>query len=210
MKGLILKDLLMAKKYCRSYVIIVILFLAISFADRMNFFFVAYPCILCGLIPVTLLAYDERSHWLQYSCTLPYSRKQLVSAKYIVGISVQTAVLILSSAAMAVKMKTEGSFEISKFLFNVSLVFIISSLTASVNLPLMFKLGVEKGRVWYYIMLGFVCVLGVLLSGFLNSENYSGIKVTSSVFPAVFLLTALLIYYISWRLAVRFFEKREI
>ena len=208
MKGLILKDLLMAKKYCRSYAIIIIVFLTVAFANKENFFFVSYPCILCGILPVTLLAYDERSHWLQYSCTLPYSRKQIVSVKYLIGISIQVIVLLVSAAVMAVKMKTSGSFSLSKLLFNVSVVFFISSLTASVNLPLMFKLGVEKGRVWYYIMVGVACALGVLVSGALSHSVSAAAP--GPMLSAVFLLVGVLMYFVSWSLAVRLFEKREL
>ena len=64
MKGLLLKDFYMAAKYCRA-------------------------CLLCGMIPVNLLAYDERSRWLEYSGTLPYTKAQIVSGKYLVGIIVQ-------------------------------------------------------------------------------------------------------------------------
>ena len=206
MKGLLLKDLLMAKKYCRSYVIFVVVFLL--FANSGNFFFLAYPCILCGAIPVTLLAYDERSRWLQYSCTLPYSRKQIVSAKYILGVSIQIAVLIISAAVMAFKMNREGNFSLPRLLFSISVIFLVSALTSSVNLPLMFKLGVEKGRVWYYIMIGSACALGVLVSGYFTSG--SSRPVPDAAFPVVFFLLGILMYFISWLLAVKFFMKREI
>ena len=54
--------------------------------DKSNMFFVFYPCLFCGMVPVNLLAYDERSRWLQYSGTLPYTRAQIVSGKYLIGL----------------------------------------------------------------------------------------------------------------------------
>ena len=45
MKGLLLKDLYMVKKYCRSYLLIAILFLALSLMSDENMFFVFYPFI---------------------------------------------------------------------------------------------------------------------------------------------------------------------
>ena len=65
MKGLILKDIYMMMKYCRAYLLIIIVFTAVSFVDNGNLFLVFYPTILCGMIPVNLLSYDERSRWLQ-------------------------------------------------------------------------------------------------------------------------------------------------
>ena len=66
MKGLLLKDWYMMKQYCRTYPVIAVAFMALSLVDSDNLFFVFYPCLLCGMIPVTLLGYDERSGWVQY------------------------------------------------------------------------------------------------------------------------------------------------
>ena len=81
MKGLLLKDLYMSAKYCRAFIAIVIIFLAVSFWGDGNAFFIIYPVLLAGIIPTSLISYDERHKWDKYSGTLPYSRAQLVSAK---------------------------------------------------------------------------------------------------------------------------------
>ena len=78
MKGLILKDLYMIKSYCKSYLLIAVVFFAVSFAGNNNMFFAFYPCLLCGMIPVTLLGYDERSRWIQYSGTMPYTKTHYI------------------------------------------------------------------------------------------------------------------------------------
>ena len=104
MKGLLLKDWYMIKTYCKLYLVMAVLFLAASFVSSDNLFFVFYPCLLCGMIPVNLLAYDERSHWTQYSCTLPYTRAQLVCAKYLVGLFCQLAVLLGAGIVQSLKM----------------------------------------------------------------------------------------------------------
>ena len=70
MKGLLRKDLYMMGKYCRSYLLLVIVFLCVSVFSSDNLFFVFYPSLFSGMIPVSLLAYDERSRWTQYSGTL--------------------------------------------------------------------------------------------------------------------------------------------
>ena len=55
MKGLLLKDWYMIQKYCRSYILITAVFIGISLENGENLFFTFYPCMLCGMIPVTLL-----------------------------------------------------------------------------------------------------------------------------------------------------------
>ena len=83
-------------KYCRSYLIILLVFHAASTMNTSQWFFLFYPCLLCGMIPVTLLAYDERSHWDQYALTLPVSRKEIVTGKYLIGIAAIVISRILS------------------------------------------------------------------------------------------------------------------
>ena len=74
MKGLLLKDWYMMKMYCKSYHFIAVVFVALSLVSNGNMFFVFYPCLLCGMIPVNLLGYDERSRWMQYSGTMPFTK----------------------------------------------------------------------------------------------------------------------------------------
>lgn len=159
MKGLLLKDWYMIKTYCKLYLVMAVLFLAASFVSSDNLFFVFYPCLLCGMIPVNLLAYDERSHWNQYSCTLPYTRAQLVCAKYLVGLFCQLAVLLAAGIVQSLKM----GFTPDLGVLMLSML-TIASFASAIPLPFIFKLGVEKGRTAYYVMIGFVCGASVLLS----------------------------------------------
>ncbi len=46
----------------------------------------------------------------------------------------------------------------------------VSTLASSIPLPFIFKMGVEKGRAAYYVMIGFVCGVSVLISGFLKGQ----------------------------------------
>lgn len=208
MKGLLLKDWYMAKKYCRSYLLIAVVFIAASFFGRENMFFVFYPCLLCGMIPVTLLAYDERSHWLEYSGTLPYSKAQLVSGKYLLGLIAQFVMLIVTGIAQAIRMRLSGGFDAGSFFLLMGSIFAMSALASSISMPFMFKLGVEKGRIAYYVMIGVVCAGGLIASGLFTSGAVSDVR-SAAVCPAL-ILVGLGVYFLSWSLSTALFEKREI
>ena len=208
MKGLILKDLYMMIKYCKSYLIITALFIAVSFASNENMFFLFYPCLLCGMIPVNLLGYDERSKWLQYSETMPYTKGQIVSGKYLIGLGTQVTVLLITGIAQAIRMSIGGTFVIGEFLVLMLLLLIMSLLTSSITLPFMFKLGVEKGRMAYYIMLGIVCAGSVIASNLLIDEHLTAVK-TNWFLPIVCLI-GIGIYALSWYLSIVFYRKREL
>lgn len=210
MKGLLLKDFYMTVKYCRTYLLIGIVFIAVSFAgaESQNMFFVFYPCLLCGMIPVNLLAYDERSRWLEYSGTLPYTKAQLVSAKYLVGVIVQGVMLLAVGIAQAVRMNLAGSFRLGEYGMIMALIFAMATITSSISLPFMFRWGVEKGRIAYYCMIGFVCAAGYLGSVFFTESR----KVTAagSLVPWAMILLGTAIYAASWLASIALYQKREV
>ena len=208
MKGLLLKDWYMVKKYCRAYLLIAIAFIAISFFSNDNMFFVFYPCLLCGMIPVNLLAYDERSHWMQYSGTLPYTKTQIVSGKYLIGLLAQLTVLAATGIAHGVKMYAAGNFVLGDFAVLMLLMLIVSTLSSSICLPFIFKLGVEKGRTAYYVMVGFVCGASVLASSILRGQLMGEIQ--PDLILGLLAIVGISVYILSWYLSVMFFKKKEI
>lgn len=208
MKGLLLKDFYMAKKYCKSYLLIAVVFIGLSFANADNTFFVFYPCLLCGMIPVNLLSYDERSRWLQYSRTLPYTKAQLVSSKYLIGLFAQLSMLLIIGISQGIKMKIAGVFLLHEYVFLMLMVLVMSTITSSICLPFLFKLGVEKGRIAYYVMIGFICGGSVIAASLLRTNIAATIDLTR--LPLLLLLIGAGGYALSWYLSIWFFEKREI
>ena len=207
MKGLLLKDWYMVMKYCKAYLLICLVFIGVSIMSDDNFFFILYPCILCGMIPVTLLGYDERSKWDQYCAALPYTKAQIVSGKYLIGMGTQIGMLLLSAVIQVIRMRVSGAFSWKSFSSILSMLAILSFLTPAISLPPMFRWGVEKGRMAYYISVGLVCgisafvvnVSGITLLGFLPN----------SAAMLLLGLASLVAYGISWYLSILFYQKRE-
>lgn len=205
MKGLLIKDYYMILKYCRAYLLITVVFVALSFGGSDNLFLAFYPCMLSGMVPVTLLGYDERGKWDKYAGTLPYTKDQIVSAKYIIGMTTQLLVFAFTAAAQAVRMITKTGFDINEYMVLMSMIFLTSCVASSISMPFIFKLGVEKGRIAYYIMIGFVCA-GSLIGSNVLSETIS-IPAKSAAAGACILGIA--VYAISWYMSILFYRKRE-
>ena len=208
MKGLLLKDWYMMRKYCRSYLLIAAVFIAVSLYRNDNLFFIFYPCLLCGMIPVNLLGYDERSRWMQYSGTLPYTKTQIVSAKYLIGLLAQVTILIVTGIAQGVKMTVAGNFVFGEFVVLMLLMLIVATLTSSISLPFIFKLGVEKGRTAYFIMIGFVCGASILASSFFRGQLVAEIEPNAIL--AALAVAGIGVYALSWYLSVVFFKGRDL
>ena len=207
MKGLLLKDFYMLGKYCRSFVLILAVFLVVSCFGNDNTFFVIYPVLIAGMIPVTLISYDEREKWHIYSETLPCTRAQFVSAKYLIGLIFELTVFLLSAAAQAYRMSSAGAFTLTEFLPFVLTLLVTGLIAPALLLPFIFRLGAEKGRIAYYVVIGAVCAGGTVFAG-------SGMKLPEwlksewiFVFIALFAVT---VYICSWGLSAFLYNKREL
>jgi len=208
MKGLLLKDWYMMKEYCRYYFFVCIGFTILSMMSSGNMFFVFYPCLLCGVIPVNLLGYDERSRWTEYVGALPYTKTQIVSAKYLIGLFTQITMMTVICIAQGVKMNVEGTFVLNEFLVLTMLLLIMASVASSLTLPFVFKYGVEKGRGAYYVMMGVVCA-GSIIATTIFKEGLQTEVQLNSVLP-IACLVGIGIYGLSWYLSIIFYKKREI
>lgn len=208
MKGLLLKDWYMMKQYCRIYLFIAIGFIALSLVSNDNLFFIFYPFLLGGMIPVNLLGYDERSRWIQYSGTMPYTKTQIVSGKYLDGLLIQIILLLVTGAVQAAKMIIVGDFLSGGFAALMLILFIVSTVASAIPLPFVFRLGVEKGRMAYYVMIGFVCGVSVLASNVYKGQP--GIEMKPNLLLTVLAAAGIGIYIFSWYMSVVFYKKREI
>ena len=210
MKGLLLKDFYMACKYCRAYLLIVLVFaLASPFTGGNNLFMLFYPCILASMVPVNLLAYEAQCKWELFAGTLPYSRCQLVSAKYLTGLISAGLVLVLSGIAQIIGMLSGGGFRAEEFLSLMAALVLTGCVVPAITLPLIFRFGVEKGRIVYLVMVGLFCGLSAVASIVLPDNIFAQ---AASFAPALSLafLAAVGLYALSWFLSARFYGKREL
>ena len=145
---------------------------------------------------------------MQYSGTMPYTKAQIVSGKYVIGLLAQLTILLVMGVAQAVKMMIAGNFVLGEFVVLVLLMLIVSTLTSSIPLPFIFKLGVEKGRTAYYVMIGFVCGASVLASSLF--EGYFGTDIKPNLVLAILAVVGIGIYIFSWYMSIVFYKKREI
>ncbi|MEG2053338.1 MAG: ABC-2 transporter permease [Oscillospiraceae bacterium] len=202
MKGLILKDLYTIKTQAKMYLIIMFGLCAVTIINGGNGGSVGgMICVLAAMLPITALAYDERSKWEHYALTMPVSRRDMVLSKYILGIIAEVATLVLSMAIMAITSKNIVEAIGVSFVFFAIGIFIMSFL-----LPIMFKVGVEKGRVLMIIIL----LLPTFLIIFLNKLNIpapSGDFLKYLIYLSPVILLA--IFVLSIFVSIAIYKKKE-
>lgn len=204
MKGLLRKDFIMIWKYCKSILSIVPLFLACSYVVRDNGFFVTYPAVLVGMLSVTLISYDERSKWNVYCQTFPLPRWKVVSGKYIIAVISLVIVTALTAAMQFVIFSQSAPFDRSGYLSIVNTTLTLALLSPSLMLPLVFKLGSEKARSAYMLVIVGLC--GAIFP-FVGASLQILMDILTS--PALPML-ALAAFAGSWLLSIRFYNKRDL
>lgn len=210
MKGLLLKDFYMANKYLRAFYILIAVFLVTSmFANNTQEVFLSvFPMVLSGASAITLLSYEEHSKWNIYSNVLPVSRKMLVSEKYLWVLISVIIMSILSTLAQLISMSINGNVVLSGALGDIALFMSLGLVGPSIMLPFIFKFGVEKGRIVYYIVVGVLCggsTMAATGSGSIFNVQTSAHQIIIGIF-----IVTVVVFAISWLISIKIYEKREL
>ena len=209
MKGLLLKDWYQTLKYCRTYLIIVLVFMALGvFSQEDLGFTVVYPFLLGAMIPVNMISYDTASHWESMSLTLPYTRGQIVSGKYVLCLCLQGVLLVLTALSQTVRMCMRGSFSPEPLGLTLLILAAMALIVPSLMLPVIYKLGVEKGRMLYLAFIGLTfAIVGITAT----NADAVGVELRMPVYAGVAVLgIAAALFAASWLLSIRFYSKREL
>lgn len=154
MKGLIYKDMLAVVKHYRTYFLMCLIFMAVSWVDPENLFYTLYPCILIGSILVSLIALDESSKWNMTCGFLPFTQEQLVGARYLLGLLLAVSIFLISVGGQAVRMLIQDALVVKDLMMLAMLVISTGLVMPGIMLPFIYKFGVEKGRLAYLLTLG--------------------------------------------------------
>ena len=204
MKGLLLKDFYLMAGYCKSFLLVSAVFIGLFVVEPSNFFFLLMLCIMLGMLPTTLLSYDEREHWNVYSQVFPVTRGQYVSVKYLIGLLCSVLVALVVAAICLIR------FEAGALLPLLCISLACSLIPAALLLPLSFRFGTEKAR---YLYLAFIA-LAAFAGAFLITGG-EGAAAASALDPAaVTWMVPLLgaggaaLYGLSWLLSIWIYQRR--
>ncbi len=201
MKGLLLKDFYQLIKYCKMFFLVDTVFLAVSFFSEENALFISFPVMFSGILPLTLLSYDERGGWSDYCGILPYSEKQIVSAKYLFGLLSQAVTVVVVIGVVFVRGIVYPNYNFLSNLSAIGIMFVASLLFPALCLPFCYKFGSEKGRIGYFVVIalttGCMPLYSKIVEGFEGAEANN----TNIIFPLIFVGIAAL-YVGSWLISI--------
>ena len=197
MKALLKKDILTARRYLRIAAFAPLIFaVAGAIAEKGGFFLTLGPLMSVGNI-ISLISYDERFHWDRTCDMLPVSRRTQVTEKYVLLLLYMGITLLLCGGAALIRFGRPDAAQLQLVMLALSL------LPISFLLPLVFRLGVEKARLLYYIAVGVCVALGMQFSSIRALHH-------GPAWGSAAVLAMLLLFVLSWRLSVSFYERREL
>lgn len=203
MKGLFYKEARGLWHFGKTYLLMLVIFLGLALYQSTDSnggaVWMLYPIFFAGTLPASLIGDDEKSGWLTYCDTLPVTRRQIVTVKYITCLVTAAAVCLLAVPVVLLRHDTVAAMPFLAMMAPVGLI------VPSVMLPTTYKLGATKGRVVYIVMLMVVAGVCVLL---VNLSKESGAPATLS--PLATTAISLAVFIGSWALSVKWFEGREL
>lgn len=211
MRGLLAKEWCVIAKTGASTLYLILVIAAFGILGDMYAMF-AYVALFLGVVPVNYMAFDETSRWQQYALAMPYTRRMIVSAKYITMLMLAAAATVITAVGLFIGMRKNGVFSTEIYMIYLTVTLVIGILLPSVAFPFNFKFGTAKGRL---IMVIACCSLagfmGVWFNTYYDSSAAAQFRELSvfTVIPSV-LLAAAIICALSWFISVQVYEKKDL
>lgn len=157
MKSLLLKDFYVITKQLKIFLIIIPV-IALITGEAMS----TFSILLGAVLPMTAIAYDERSEWNELAAMMPYSKFDLIFSKYLLGYLCMFGAALLVFIGQIIG-KNNGIVVIDDDI-NVLLFAVIGGLIfIAINTPIIFKFGSEKGRFVFIITMAIIGASGPIL-----------------------------------------------
>lgn len=195
MKALVMKDLHVLRTTLKYYLFLIVLFTVV-----MQEWGAVFVLVYAAMLPYTALAYDERAHFELQAAAMPYSWRDQVLAKYILG-WLCMAVALPVSLLIALLCRQLG---LGQLYWEQQLSAIFAGMMLiSVCMPVMFRKGVEVGRIFNILLILITCVIAMTIFSVIAGFAKNAVM--------LWLIVAAVAVAVSWgsvKLSEKWYKKR--
>ena len=212
MKGLLKKEWFVLWNKPVMIILPLALFIIMGFMSK-SFVMIMYLPLYAGILPVSLITTDETSRWERFALGMPYSRKDIVSAKYlmsvllVLGCTALTAVLLL--------LILNSTLTGTQYILLIAAALAISVILPSVLLPLNLKFGTAKARIVLAVLLA---VSGCLSAAAFTSEGedpfsaiakITALQIDMRLLALLIIAAAAVLMTVSWAASVMIYRRKQ-
>ena len=182
MSGLVRKDFYVVKSMGRSYLF---MFGVFAFLSMMGVYdgvsFLSFLAVMMLiLLPINTFAYDEQSGWEKLAAATPAGRRGVVGAKYLFT--------VLESAMITV---------------------CAGGILNAILLPLIFRFGTQKSRIFFMIAMGVGTAGVVILMGVISATE-AGIEGLTGAAALLMPVAAAAALMVSYAVSLQIYGKKEL
>lgn len=214
MLGLIKKDLLIVKNNLKLIGIVLTIFFILALQDNFDITFALPFIAMIYLFTITLFistfSYDEFNKWDAYAVTLPNGRKNIVKSKYITSIILVVSTLIITLLLTHLITFINGSLEFEKV---ISLVLGLTTgiiFVESIMLPIIFKFGIEKGRLGLFgITIAITGIATIVSKKFDLNIFVNIIQFFDNYYFIIIPLALIILLLLSYKISDKIYSKKE-
>ena len=215
MKGLILKDIYSIRITQKTYVLL-FLFLCVFGYLMKSPGYVGTMCIVVfATVVLSLFNADQYYHWDTYAAALPLGKRIIVRARYMLiivmtlGLAVFTAIMTGATAALL------GMSVSEQVISSVSMCMIIP-IFSGIIIPVIYKLGVGKGRVIFMMLFLIPFLVLTLLKDLIRGTAVEKLLVNLQQNPngqviiaGILLAVSILVLAVSYMISIRIYSNKE-
>lgn len=194
MKGLFLKDFYNLRQLLLWYGVMMALFIAAAVISKNLSFMMGFGVFITISTASSSMAYDEKDNWYKFARACGLSSLAIAAEKYLLTLALGA----LSFALLAVCQAVIGEID---WMLNAGF-FAINLMIGAVVFPVLFKFGVEKGRLALIAALVAAIALSVLLM------SVSG-SITTPLALALFTAACLALFALSMWLSAKILGKKD-
>lgn len=205
MKGLIQKDVYVLWKQMRIFFLVMLVIMVGN-----GSFGSVFVVLWSSMLPYTALAYDERCKWDQMAAMMPYSPRDLVLSKYVLGWLCAGAASVIVLAVQAIIRVLHLPMATGSPLA-VLISFCASASVLAVTLPVMIRFSVERGRMVMFLVIFLVCGAAGALGTISISvdQTAGGIQGLFGFFMLILPVAAVVLTAVSIPLSMRLYAARR-
>ena len=214
-KGLITKDILQLKSYKKTLIIFIMIFAltSISAQDGVENMLVIMLTLGFGMFSMASFNYDEFNKADRYILTLPLTKKEVILSKYILVIC-STVI----GSVIGILLNYIVIFAMNKQVPNIEEIILIGlggifgiGIIEAIQIPCVYKWGAEKGRIQMLILTAVLgAILCIVAKADIQLPANNILNIFNTFLPLIFIGLTIIIYYISYKVAYKIYNKKEI
>lgn len=217
MRAMLIKDVNLLKgqkQFFGALLVMIILFTVIQSDPT---FSITYTTFMFAILTMTTMSYDDFENGMCYLLTLPVSRREYVTEKYIFGVLSSLCGCIGASLVTVAAGYIKGTaYPWEEWTATVISCTFLLSLVLSVTTPIQLKFGSEKSRMAVFGVFAFGSLVVFVIVKLCQAAQIDIHAVLESAFVENLTKTAwgiciaaAAVLAVSWLVSVRILEKRE-